>query len=119
MVVLKEDNIMKIAISLSHKEVLMAQKVVEAIGGKTKELTSKIEGCGPVVNEVNYGLNGLEITTKISEDFCVDVYAVVLSHADAIKGLVATAKGLWATYMSLCKNIGEDIAEVSKKYFKA
>lgn len=110
---------MKIAISLSINEVRMAQKLVTALGGKTKDLTSKVEGYGAVVNEVNYGFGGLDLVTKIDENFVADVYGVVVKHSSAIRGIISTAKGLYETYMALCMGMAKDIHEVSKKYFKA
>ena len=110
---------MKIQISLSLNEVRTLQKVVTALGGKTKDITSKVEGYGAVTNEVEYGLNGLELTTKIDENFVTDVYGVVIKHAPAIKGVITMAKGLYETYMSLCMGMAKDIQEVSAKYFKA
>lgn len=110
---------MKIQISLSLNEVRTLQKVVTALGGKTKDITSKVEGYGAVTNEVDYGLNGLELTTKIDENFVTDVYDVVIKHSAAIRGVIATAKGLYETYMALCLGMAKDLKEVSEKYFKA
>ena len=110
---------MKIQISLSLNEVRTLQKVVTALGGKTKDITSKVEGYGAVTNEVEYGLNGLELTTKIDENFVTDVYGVVIKHSSAIRGVIATAKGLYETYMALCLGMTKDLKEVSEKYFKA
>ena len=110
---------MKIQISLSLNEVRTLQKVVTALGGKTKDITSKVEGYGAVTNEVEYGLNGLELTTKIDENFVTDVYGVVIKHSSAIRGVIATAKGLYETYMALCLGMAKDLKEVSEKYFKA
>ena len=109
---------MKFQISLSINEVNALQKVVTALGGKTKDITSKVEGYGAVTNEVNYGLSGLTLTTKIDENFVNDVYQIVINHAPAIKGVITMAKGLYETYMSLCMGMAKDIKEVSVKYFK-
>lgn len=110
---------MKFQITLSINEVNALQKVVTALGGKTKDIVSKVEGYGAVTNEVNYGLDGLTLTTKVSEDFVVDVYGIVIKHSGAIKGVIATAIGLYQTYMNLCMGMAKDLKEVSAKYFKA
>ena len=112
---------MKIQISLSLNEVRVLQNVVTALGGKTKEIQNKVEGYGALTNEVEYDdFNGLTlITSKIDECFVTDVYQVVIKHSAAIRGVIATAKGLYETYMALCLGMAKDLKEVSEKYFKA
>ena len=110
---------MKIQISLSLNEVRVLQNLVTALGGKCKDIQNKVEGYGPTTNEVEYGFNGLTITTKIDENFCMDVDKVIIKHAPAIKGVITMAKGLYETYMSLCMGMAKDLKEVSEKYFKA
>lgn len=110
---------MKIQISLSLNEVRVLQNVVTALGGKTKEIQNKVEGYGALTNEVEYGFNGLTLTSKVDEGFVTDVYQVVIKHSAAIRGVIATAKGLYETYMALCLGMAKDLKEVSEKYFKA
>lgn len=111
---------MKISISLSNNEIRMAQKLVEALGGKTKEIVSKVQGYGPTTSEVNVSLLGdTEFTLKIDENFVLDSDKVIIKHSGAIKGIIATVKGLYETYMSLVMSISKDFKEVNEKYFKA
>ena len=110
---------MRISINLSYNEVVALQNVVKALGGKCKQIKNKVEGYGAITNEVEYGINGLAITAKIDEGFVVDTYKVVEKHSSAIRGVIATAKGLYETYMALCMGMAKDIKEVSAKYFKA
>ena len=108
---------MKIAITLSNNELNAITRLTSVFGGKTNiKKDNRVSGNGPFVSETKVKEDGIKFTTKIDERFFIDIYQVIENHAQAIIGFAMTVKGLWSTYMALCKGIEGDIKSVVKKH---
>jgi len=108
---------MKIAITFTEREIFGVNRALSKLGLPKIEPKAAIQGYGPMVSETKVKSDGsVKFTNKIDEQFTLDVYSVLENHAPAIAGLIATAKGLWATYVALSRNLTKDLKAVAEKY---